>query len=240
MNKNTFNKEKKSLINSFNYAIQGLMYSLLSQKNMRIHYVFAIVVIIAMLFFDLNKIEFAIVFMSTIFVVFAELVNTSIESIVDLVTDEFHPMAKIAKDVAAGSVVVSAINAVVVGYIVFFNKLNLVTLKILTSIRHQSIHLVFLGSILILICVVAIKTFTKSGTPMQGGFVSGHSALGFGLATAISILSENTLVTTMAFLMAFLVAQSRVEGKIHSKRETFFGAILGISIMIILFKFFKI
>lgn len=240
MEKKSFHKKRKSLINSFNYAIQGIMYTLSSQKNMRIHYLFAVIVIVAMLFFDLNKIEFAIVFMATIFVVFAELVNTSIESIVDLVTEEYHPMAKIAKDVAAGSVVMSAINAVVVGYIVFFNKLNVVTLKILTTIRRQEIHLVFLGSILILIIVVAVKTYTKTGTPAQGGYISGHSALGFGLATAISILSENTLVTTMAFVMAFLIAQSRVEGKIHSKRETVFGAILGISIMVFLFKFFKI
>lgn len=231
---------KKSIIRSFNYAIEGLIYSLSSQKNMRIHYVFAIVVIIAMLFFDLNKIEFAIVFLSTIFVVFAELVNTAIESVVDLCTDEYHPMAKIAKDVAAGSVVIAAINAIVIGYVIFFNKLNSVTLYILTRIRHQEIHLVFLGSILILIIVIGIKTYTKTGTPMQGGFISGHSALAFATATSISVISENTLVCTMAFIMAFLVAQSRIEGNIHSKRETIVGAILGIIIMLILFKLFKI
>lgn len=233
-------KKEKNFISSFNYAVEGLIYSLLSQNNMRAHYVAGLIVVIGMLFFDLTRMESALVFISIIFVIFAELINTSIESVVDLVTDEFHPLAKIAKDVAAGAVVVSAINALVVGYLVFYNKLNPMTLTVLMKIRRQEIHLSFIGIILILFIVVGLKTYTKTGTPFQGGQVSGHSALGFGLATAISLLSSNTLVATMAFIMALLISQSRVEGGIHTTRETVFGAILGIFVMIAIFQLFEI
>lgn len=233
-------KKEKSFINSFNYAVQGLIYSLLSQNNMRFHYVVAAVIIFAMLFFDLTRVESAVILISITMVIVAELINTAIESVVDLVTDEYHELAKIAKDVAAGAVVVTAINAVVIGYLLFYDKLNPLTLNILTKIRRQEIHLTFVGLILIMMLVVALKTYTKSGTPFKGGQVSGHSALGFGMATTISLLSSNTLVTTMAFMMAFMIAQSRIEGKIHTTEETVIGGALGIFVMIIIFQLFKI
>lgn len=233
-------KKEKSFINSFNYAVQGLIYSLMSQNNMRFHYVVAAIIIFAMLFFDLTRTESAIIFISISMVVAAELINTAIESVVDLVTDEYHELAKVAKDVAAGAVVVTALNAAVIGYLLFYDKLNPLTLNILTKIRRQEIHLTFVGLILIMMLVVALKTYTKSGTPFKGGQVSGHSAIGFGMATTISLLSSNTLVTTMAFFMAFMIAQSRIEGKIHTTEETVIGGALGIFVMIIIFQLFKI
>ena len=233
-------KKEKSFIHSFNYAVQGLIYSLISQNNMRFHYVIATVVIIAMLFFDLTRIESAAILISVSLVIITELINTAIESAVDLITDEHHELAKIAKDVAAGAVVVSAVNAVFVGYLLFYDKLNPLTLNILVKIRRQEIHLTFVGLILIMILVVALKTYTKSGTPFQGGQVSGHSALGFGMATTISLLSSDTLITTMAFLMAAMISQSRIEGNIHTAEETVIGGALGIFVMIIIFQLFRI
>lgn len=233
-------KKEKNFISSFNYAVEGIIYSLMSQNNMRAHYVFAVVVIIGMLFFDLTRVEFALVFVSITLVVTAELINTAIESVVDLVTQEYHPLAKVAKDVSAGAVVVTAVNALVVGYLVFYNRLNPATLAVLTKIRRQDIHLSFVGLLLIVILVIGLKTYTKSGTPFQGGQVSGHSALGFGLATTIILLSDNTLVATMALVLALMISQSRVEGGIHSIRETVIGGILGIIVMVLIFKFFKI
>lgn len=233
-------EKEKSFIQSFNYAVSGLIYSLLSQNNMRFHYLVAAVIIFAMLFFDLTRVESAIVLISITIVIVAELINTAIESVVDLVTDQYHELAKIAKDVAAGAVVVTAMNAVVVGYLLFYDKLNPTTLNILTKLRRQEIHLTFVGLILILMMVVALKTYTKTGTPFKGGQVSGHSALGFGMATTVSLLSSNTLITTMAFGMALMIAQSRIEGKIHTTEETVIGGALGIFVMIIIFQLFKI
>ncbi|MGB5823967.1 MAG: diacylglycerol kinase [Proteocatella sp.] len=180
---------KNSLISSFNYAVEGMIYSLMSQRNMRIHYIVALIVLVASLFFDLTRIEMAVLFLSIGFVVVAEMLNTAIESAVDLTTTEYSPLAKIAKDVAAGAVLISVINSLAMGYLLFFDKINPITINVLTKIRRQGIHVTFVGILIILILVVVIKTYAKSGTPFQGGIVSGHAAMGFGLATSIALLS---------------------------------------------------
>lgn len=237
---NDIDPRKNSLIKSFNYAVEGIIYSLMSQRNMRVHYIVALIVLFASLFFDLTRIEMAVLFLSIAFVVVAEMVNTAIESAIDLTTTEYSPLAKIAKDVAAGAVLISVINSLAMGYLLFFDKINPITINVLTKIRRQGIHVTFVGIIIILILVVVIKTYAKSGTPFQGGIVSGHAALGFGLATAIALLSEDALITTMTFVMAALVGQSRIEGKIHSLREVVLGAITGIVVITFMFKLFKI
>lgn len=234
------NPRKISMIKSFNFAVEGIIYSLMSQRNMRIHYLFALCALFSSLFFELTRIEMALLFLTVTFVVVAEMVNTAIESAVDLTTTEYSPLAKIAKDVAAGAVLVSAVNAIAMGYLLFFDKLNPITINVLTKIRRQGTHVTFVGIILILIVVVGIKTYAKSGTAFQGGIVSGHAALGFGLATSISLLSEDPLIATMSFMMAALVGQSRIEGKIHTLREVIFGAITGTLVIILMFKLFKI
>ena len=234
------NPRKISMIKSFNYAVEGIIYSLMSQRNMRVHYIFAVAILFASLFFELTRIEMAILFISIVFVVVSEMINTAVESAVDLTTTEYSPLAKIAKDVAAGAVLIAALNAVATGYLSFFDKLNPITISVLTKMRRQGIHVTFVGIILILILVIGIKTYAKSGTAFQGGIVSGHAALGFGMATSISLLSEDPLIATLSFLMAALVGQSRIEGKIHSLHEVVLGAITGITVIIFMFKLFKI
>lgn len=232
--------KKHSVIKSFNYAVEGIIYSLSTQRHMRFHYLIAFFVILGSLFFELSKVEFAIIILCIGLVIICEMINTAIESVVDLITDEYAPLAKIAKDVSAGAVLVSALVSVAIGYLIFFNKINPVAQSVIYKIRTQDIHIAFVGLILILIVVVVFKTLAKSGTPFQGGIISGHAALGFGLATAITLISANTLVASMSFVMAILVAQSRVEGKIHTTREVIIGGITGILVMILLFQIFKL
>lgn len=113
----------KNHIEAWKNAINGIIYTITTQKNMRIQLVIAVIAIIISLFFNLNAMEFLCFIFSIILVLFAEMVNTAIETVVDLYTDTYHPKAKIAKDVAAGGVVITAINAVVVGYVLFLSKL---------------------------------------------------------------------------------------------------------------------
>jgi diacylglycerol kinase (ATP) len=88
----------------------------------------------------------------------------------------------------------------------------------------------------VLIAVVVVKALTSTGTPLKGGMPSGHSALAFSLATAITLMTERVVASTLAYLMAILVAQSRIEGKIHTFWETVAGAILGTLIGIVVFQ----
>jgi diacylglycerol kinase len=107
--------EPAKLIGSFHYAFQGLGYAIRTQRNMRIHLSIAIVVILAGLFFHISALEFAILFIAITTVFIAEMFNTVLELCVDLASPTYHPLAKIAKDVAAGAVLANALLSILIG-----------------------------------------------------------------------------------------------------------------------------
>jgi diacylglycerol kinase len=111
------------LRSSFGYAFAGLAYCFRTQRNFRIHIALAIAATLLGLLLGLTWAEWAVLTTTMVLVLSAEMVNTMIESLVDLVTVEYHPLAKIAKDVAAGVVLLTAIGAVVVGLVIFGPRL---------------------------------------------------------------------------------------------------------------------
>ncbi|HEY4388950.1 MAG TPA: diacylglycerol kinase family protein [Ktedonobacteraceae bacterium] len=106
-------------IASFKYAFRGIWYALRTQRNARVHVAIALLAILVGLLLHISTLEFAllVVMMSVVFI--AEMFNTAIELCVDLASPGYHPLAKFAKDVAAGAVLLSALLAVVVGLLVF-------------------------------------------------------------------------------------------------------------------------
>lgn len=117
-------KTLRKVIASFKHAIDGVVFTLKTQRNMRFHFIAAILVLFLAMHYRFTRAKFMILFATITSVIVAEMINTSIEAVVDLVTEEYHPLAKIAKDVAAGAVFITAINALVVGYLLFFDKLD--------------------------------------------------------------------------------------------------------------------
>ena len=111
--------KSRSLIESFNYAVSGIIYTLKTERNMRIHFVISIIVILLSLFFDFSRGELLLLFFTISLVFITEMINTAIERTIDLITEDFHPLARIAKDVAAGGVLIAAINSLIVGYLLF-------------------------------------------------------------------------------------------------------------------------
>jgi len=108
-----------SLWASFGYAVAGLRYVVTTQRNFRIHLAAGVAVFILGVGLHLSHIEFAILAGVVMAVLLAELLNTIIETAIDLVSPEFHPLAKIAKDVAAGAVLLMAVGAICIGVIIF-------------------------------------------------------------------------------------------------------------------------
>lgn len=226
----------RSLISSFNYAIEGIVYALRTQRNMRLHVLAAILVLGASMFFRIGRFEFIAIIFAIGFVFTAELANTALEAAVDVATQSFDPLAKIAKDVAAGAVFVSAVNAVIVGYIVFFARLNDTTDLLLTRVRQTPAHVTIIAVLLTGLLVLVGKALTKKGTYMRGGWPSGHSAIATACATAIAFSTRSGGAAVLAGFIAFLVAQSRVEGKIHTVPQVVAGGILGILITTLVFQ----
>ncbi len=115
----------KKLIKSFKYAFEGIVAGIKEEQNMKIHISIMILVIIFGILLKISKMEWIICIILFGFVISMELVNTSIENIVDLITLEKNPKAKIIKDVAAGAVLISAITSAIIGLIIFIPKINI-------------------------------------------------------------------------------------------------------------------
>ena len=113
----------KKLINSFKYAIEGIISSFKTEQNMKIHIFIMILVIILGIVLKLSALEWIILTIVIALVISAELFNTTIETVVDMITKEKNEKAKLAKDVAAGAVLVLAMGSVVVGLIIFIPKI---------------------------------------------------------------------------------------------------------------------
>lgn len=108
---------------SIKHALDGVIYTFRTQPNFQVHSAFAILAIIAGIYLQVSAAESAVILFIIGLVLIAEMINTSIESVVDLATDQFHEKAKIAKDVSAGMVLVTAIVAVLVGLVIFLPHL---------------------------------------------------------------------------------------------------------------------
>lgn len=112
----------KKFLLSFIYPIKGLRYAYRNEQNLAVDVGVALLVTIAGFIFKLNLVEWAILALTIGLVISCELINTAIEAVVDLVTEDYHPLAKVAKDTAAAAVFVFAIIAVIVGLIIFLPK----------------------------------------------------------------------------------------------------------------------
>lgn len=225
---------------SFTWAFEGIVYVIRTQRNMQIHSGAAVLALASGLLLDFSRLEMAVMLGAISLVLVAEMMNTAVEAAIDAVVTTYHPLVKIAKDVAAGAVLVATVNALAIAYLVFYEHLADPGRDLLFGVRRSPTHLVVVVMIVTVIAAIAIKAHTGRGTPLKGGLPSGHAAAAFAGWASITIIAEPlrhaALVSTLAFLMALLVAQSRVEAGIHSVIEVVGGAVLGTCVAIIIFQ----
>jgi diacylglycerol kinase (ATP) len=231
-----------SLLESFNVAFEGIIHVLRTQRNMRLHFLIAAGVLVAALSFDVSRLELVVLLLAIAFVLITEMVNTAIEAAVDVSSTAFDPMAKLAKDIAAGAVLIAAINAVAVGYLVFSGQVGERSSQFLDKLSEAPAELTLIALVLTILVVIATKAFTGSGTPLRGGLPSGHAAVAFACWMAVTLILDDSphrfLVSSLTFIMALLVAQTRVESGIHSAVEVLYGGLLGALVTLGLFQVF--
>jgi diacylglycerol kinase (ATP) len=226
----------KKLVDSFNYAIEGIIYSIRTQRNMKIHMVAAIAVLVATFFYDLSKIELLIITITISLVIVAEMINTAVECAIDATTNFYHPLVKIAKNVAAGAVLVTAINSALVGYVIFWDRLTPFNRTVMSKIKKSNPDMIFFILVIVCIATLVVKAVYDEGTPLRGGMPSGHSTIAFSVATSITLLTNEPLIMVLSYLLAIIVAQSRVDSEIHSILEVIFGGMFGTLLTLLLFK----
>ena len=108
-----------SIWRSMGFAFEGLRYAFSNQRSLRIESIIAGIIVVIGFALDISRLEWVIVIISIFFIIGVELVNTAIEAVVDLVSPEYHPVAKVAKDVASAAVLTSGVGGLVAGLVIF-------------------------------------------------------------------------------------------------------------------------
>lgn len=245
---NDENKEDKRLknsgfINAWENAIKGIIYAVTTQGNIRKQLAIAVIVMLISLFFNLSRAEFLCLMFTIILIIVVEMINTAIETVVDLYTELYHPKAKIAKDVGAGAVVISVINALIVAYFLFFDKISDIGLAFLENIANNPVHLTFIAVFITIILIVTVKaasTTNKHKFIKQNFMPSGQAGLAFAGLTVIWMNTRNIIILTLSFVLAIAVAENRIEAKKRTLSEVIAGATLGILVTIFIFGLAKV
>jgi diacylglycerol kinase (ATP) len=206
---------------------------------MRNHFLSALVVLLTALFLRVTPLEFALLSLSVLFVLFAELINTAVEAVVDLITPDFHPLAKVAKDTAAGAVMVAAMGAAIIGYMILARYVFPFYGKVLAMFGSPADMGTVVSILIVIIVVIMIKSLTHRGTALQGGLPSGHAAVAFSIATAVSLNTCDPLISLLCITMAVMVSHSRLLMRIHTLREVIIGSIVGSALTTIVLLLFK-
>lgn len=227
--------KNKNFIDSFNHAINGLRYTFGNERNFRFHIIAAIAVFLVSFFMDFEKIELMILSVTISFVIMAELFNTAVEGVVNTFTKIYHPKAKVIKDVSAAAVLMSTLNAIAVAYILFVERLETGLDLVIDRFSRYPMHILLFSIFLTVGVVILLKLLYNKGTPFKGGMPSGHTAVAFAISTTIVLWFRDATLLIFCFALSFLVAQSRVEGKIHSLLEVIAGALVGILVTLFVY-----
>jgi len=230
----------KRWIDKANVAIEGIIYSVKTQRHMRYHLVAALVVLLVGLMVNVSRIELILLCMAIVLVLVTEMLNTALEVAIDMIAEGFHPKAKVAKDIAAGVVVMASIGALTLAYLILYPALREALETGSWRLRrapHDVIAFVSLAVVVIL--VVFIKALLGKGEPLRGGMPSGHAAVSFSIWVATVYLSGSLPIMVLIFILASMVSWSRWSSGIHKPREVLIGALLGAGVTLLLFLLFS-
>ena len=231
-----------TIFDSFNFAFEGIIHVLRTQRNMRVHFAVAVIVLVAGLWIGVSKLELIALLLAIAFVFITEMINSALEQAIDVATTSFDPLAKLAKDVAAGAVLIATVNAVAIGYLVFSGEVADRSSRLLDRLRDAPAKLTLIALVLTILIVIATKAYTGRGTPLRGGLPSGHAAIAFAgwmAATYIVGPEHRFLISSIALVMALLVAQTRIEAGVHSAVEVAYGGLLGALVTLGVFQLFS-
>lgn len=217
-------------------AVNGIIYGTTTQSNVKKQLVIIAFVILVSLFFNLSKVEFICLIFAVVLIIFAEMVNTAVETVVDLYTDIYHPKAKIAKDVAAGAVVITALNAVIIAYFIFFDKIGEMGNSIYKTVINSPTYLAFVVIALIIILAVALKAAKINDKKNNKQLIiSCQSMLASAAVVATWIVTENLVALSFALILAVMICMNRVESKERTITEVVLGVMIGILITILMY-----
>ncbi len=230
----------RSITKPFSVAFNGIVHTFRTQRHMRIHVFVALTTVLGAFLLNVPAREMLVILFMITLVLVAEMFNSAIEATVDLISPNYHPLAKFAKDIAAGAVLITTVMAVIVGGLLAVGDEQWERIQLALAAKQPGTPVVFrmiAGTFAAVLVVIIGKGLGRHGTVQQGGLVSGHAAVGFFWAVSILIVSNSPLFGGVAVLLAGLVAQSRYEARFHTIFELSMGALVGVILALLLFAF---
>jgi diacylglycerol kinase (ATP) len=203
------------------------------------HFYAAIVVLVGSFVLGISWVDFTILVVLVTLVLSVEMINTAIEAVTDSIYTDYDPKAKAIKDIAAGAVLITAIGAAVIGYVILYEPVKNFFYGGLKVAKHAGSDVAIVSLIVVLILVVLAKAFFGRGEPLRGGMPSGHAAISFSIWLAVTLISESFIPSILVLILAVMIAQSRVNVGIHKPLEVVLGALLGLTVTFFLFKIFS-
>jgi len=217
--------KSRHLLDSARYAIEGLAHVLHRDWHMRLLFLIGAIVLLFSAVVRVTRVELVLLCVAITLVVLAEVLNSAIESVVDLVSPEYHPLAKVAKDLGGAGVLVAIAMGLLITAGVFINA------DVLDALRGAAqreaphpLHVLLVGTVTVVVAVILGKVWGQRGTLTRGGAISAHSAVAFFCFVSIWFLTPDVITRLLGFGLAVLVAQSRVDAGIHTVREVLIGA----------------
>jgi diacylglycerol kinase (ATP) len=229
----------KSWIQSANLAIEGIIYSVKTQRHMRYHFAAAVAALVLSLALNISRADFILLAMAIILVLVTEMLNTAIELTVDMIAKTYDPQAKIVKDIGAGVVLLASIGALILAYFILYPAVKTVFLSGQWRPRKAPNDFVaFVSLAVVVIVVIIVKAVLGKGEPLRGGMPSGHAAVSFSIWTAAVHLTNSLPVIILTFILAAMVSWSRWSSGIHRPIEVIAGAVIGAGLTLLFFLIF--
>jgi diacylglycerol kinase (ATP) len=225
-------------LDSANNAINGILQAARGQRHLKFHLTAAFSVLLFCVVIGVDKYDFVAIALIILVVLVAEMFNSALEAAVDLAAREYRDLARVAKDIAAGAVLISAVGALVIGYLILAPHVARLWRGDYRVPHYAAGNIAVLAVILIMLIVILIKARSGSRSPLRGGFPSGHTASAFSLWVSLVHVSADAWLVGLGLLAALLVGASRLRLKVHSWRDVLFGALLGSAVTLLLFQVF--
>lgn len=219
------------LLRSFRFALEGLRFTLMTQRNMRIHFLVTLAVLFLGLYLPISKFEVLVLMVAISLVLFAELINTAVEAVIDLVTEEYHPLAKIAKDVAAGAVFLTAGLAVIVGISVFYPYLDSMFNQVI-AVSHTQPKM----GLAIIVVIDFFMTLLLKGWIHRKGWIRFEPSMTASIAlctgTILIWVMGNLTISLLVALMMTMLVLTRLNFT-EQRIPVLCGSVLGLLVAIV-------
>ena len=239
LDENLDNKHKnKTFFSATKNALNGIIHAFKTEKNLRHDYLIGALVLIVSLFFNFTKTELICLVLTIGFVIFAEMINSTVEYIVNLIKTEYDLNAKAAKDIAAGGVLIASVISVIVAYLLFMDKIRQASTELITTVLsskgHMLVTILFVATVLV---VILKGMFSKDkNNNYVKAFPSARVTISFTLSTYLFVITKNLIVGGVAMVLSIIISSIKRENDKTTVLQIILSALLGILIVISIYQ----